>query len=274
MAKASINFKPIKEQSEQHNYRTQNLDYVEKEFSSMNENWQSHSVAEMEREIKRYCKEKSGRKLQKNSTPIREAVVNINQYHLMDDLKKLADRLEKEKGMKCFQIHIHRDEGRWENDQFIFNYHAHMLFRWQDMETGKTLRLNKADMSQIQTLVAEEMKMERGELKENSNRERLEAVEYKVKERKKELELIEQKKNTVRERIKALRGDREGFSDKEGGEDRESASNRRKETLWAIFSDIQQEFNIDDTKWSEFAPEDVAWAIERAKSEISGFKNA
>lgn len=272
MAKASINFKPIKAQSEQHNDRTQNLDYVESEFSVNNENWKSHSIQDMEREIKKYCKEKSGRKLQKNATPIREAVVNLNQHHSMDDLKKLAGRLQEEKGMKCFQIHIHRDEGRWENDEFKFNYHAHMVFRWQDMETGKTLRLNKMDMSQIQTLVSDQLGMERGEFKENSNRERLEAVEYKVQqEEKKRVALqeqnksLEQKKNEVRRRIERLEAEGGKTSPAEESGDTETALKR-------IIYLSEEDFEAEEQNLDKFDEESLNRAIEDLEQEIQSIQ--
>lgn len=268
MAKASINFKPIKALSEQHNERTQKLDYVESEFSVNNENWKSHSIQEMEREIKRYCKEKSGRKLQKNATPIREAVVNLNEHHSMDDLKKLAGRLQEEKGMKCFQIHIHRDEGRWENDEFKFNYHAHMVFRWQDMESGKTLRLNKADLSQIQTLVAEDLGMERGDFKENSNRERLEAVEYKVQQesiKQKKLQeqndSLEQKKNEVRARIARLEA--EGAAD--APESSETALKR-------IIYSSTRDFYVSGKVLREYSEGELNTAVEGLKQEIQSIE--
>lgn len=233
MAKASINFKAVKASSEMHNERLQELDYIEPEFSAMNESWKTHSIAEMDKEIKRYCKATSGRKMQKNATPIREAVVNLNHHHSVDDLRKLSDKLEEQYGMKAFQIHVHRDEGIWENGIFKHNYHAHIVFRWQDMATGKTLRLNKLAMSQIQTLVSEELRMERGEYKENSNVVRLEAVEYKAQQEEKRVkrlqeqnQILEQKKNEVRARIARLEKERGAITSDEAQGGTETALKR------------------------------------------------
>lgn len=233
MAKASINFKAVKASSEMHNERLQELDYIEPEFSAMNESWKTHSIAEMDKEIKRYCKATSGRKMQKNATPIREAVVNLNHHHSVADLRKLSDKLEEQYGMKAFQIHIHRDEGIWENGIFKHNYHGHIVFRWQDMATGKTLRLNKLAMSQIQTLVSEELRMERGEYKENSNVVRLEAVEYKAQQEEKRVKrlqeqnkVLEQKKNEVRARIARLEKERGAITSNETQGGTESALKR------------------------------------------------
>jgi hypothetical protein len=72
------------------------------------------------------------------------------------------------------------------------------------MKTGKTLKLNRQDLSKIQDYVAESLAMERGELKSNTNIERLEAVEYKrqqeelkLKKITLELQELEQKKNKL-----------------------------------------------------------------------------
>lgn len=223
MAKASINIQPVKAASEAHNLREQKLDYVVSDRSRFNEHWQTHSISEMDKLIKSYCRQKSGRKMQKNATPIREAVLNLDDSHDIYDVRQLCDELENRFGMKVFQIHIHRDEGHYsqEGDRSVFkgNFHAHLLFRWQDMDTGKTLRLNRKQMSQVQDVVAESLNMERGQLKSNTNRERLEAMQYKVMMREKEIEklqhqqitlqeqnkVLEQKKNEVRNRIETIK---------------------------------------------------------------------
>ena len=170
MAKASIHFSPIKSNSEAHNERTTKLDYNFPELERNNESFILERVDARTKAINSHCKIVSGRKLQKNAEPVREAVVNLNSHHTMDDLKRLATVLKEKKAIDCFQIHIHRDEGKSRDE---LNYHAHMIFDWQDKATGKTLKLNRADKYQIQDIVAETLRMKRGELRVNSNRERL-----------------------------------------------------------------------------------------------------
>lgn len=179
MAKSSINFKVVKSSSESHNTRALKLDYVHTELSHKNDSWSVDSVSNVLAEAKALCQYITGRKMQKNAKPIREAVINLNEHHTVEHLKSVADRLKMRFGIKCFQIHIHRDEGLKEDGKIKINHHAHMLFDFQNKQTGHTHKLNPLQLSQIQTLVAEELKMERGELKVNSNTERLEAVEYK-----------------------------------------------------------------------------------------------
>lgn len=194
-SKSSINFKAVDKNSELHNYRKVPLDYLKKEVLGNFENWSKMTISEMEKESKQYCKAQSGRKLQKNAQIIREGVVNLKSTTTMDDLRKMASMLKNEFGFDIFQIHIHRDEGHYDKDtnELIVNHHAHVVARWQDMETGKVLRLLKLDLSKLQTRVAEILDMERGELKVNSNVQRLEAIEYKVQQEEKRLAELKHK---------------------------------------------------------------------------------
>jgi hypothetical protein len=244
MATASINIKSVSGTSEMHNVREMELSYTIPELIEENESWSLSTIDEREKEIKAYCKEVSGRKLQKNATPIREGVVNLDENHSMKDLKELAQAIKENHKIDCFQIHIHKDEGvfkdekgktiavrdkhKWRvekdaKDYFVdtikevkelrpdakmkLNRHAHMVFDWQDKETGKTLKLGRASISQLQDTVAESLKMERGELKVNSNRKRMEPIELK---REKELERVQQ----LQEQSKELQSTVERFEQK------------------------------------------------------------
>jgi hypothetical protein len=210
---SSINFKPIKSNSERHNERIGELDYVYPDLKQDNETWKIDEINSRHSSIVDLTKELTGRKIQAKATPIREAVVNLQDHHSMDDLKNLTKVLKEEKGIDAFQIHIHRDEGKSRED---LNYHAHIVFDWQDKETGKSFKLKRQDMSEIQDIAARELGMGRGEAKENSNRVRLEAVEYKRSQEEKKLNalqeqtvVLEQKKNDVDSRINELDRERE-----------------------------------------------------------------
>lgn len=224
MAIASINFKPVKANSTVHNERLTELDYINEDLTSLNEQWKVDEISTRHQSIALLTKEKTGRSLQDKATPIREAVVNINPTHSMNDLQGLANKLKDQFGIDCFQIYIHKDEGHWQShDNWKGNYHAHMVFDWQDKNTGKSFKLNRESMSKIQTLVADHLQMERGELKENTNRERLEPIEYKRAQEQKRFEELqqqnadlEQKKNEVAARIAKLEGERGSFDDSGG----------------------------------------------------------
>lgn len=208
-AKASINFKIALSNSTAHNERTVKLDYNFPELSRNNESWKIDEIPTREKEVNRHCLKVSGRKFNKNAEPIREAVVNITSETTMEDLKKLATQLKEKKGIDCFQIYIHRDEGKSREE---LNHHAHMVFDWQDKKTGRTIKLNRRDLSEIQTMVSDSLNMKRGELRVNSNRERLEPIEYKrqqeelkLQQLQSQVEELEQKKNEATERNRAAR---------------------------------------------------------------------
>ena len=186
---SSINIKPVKANSQNHNERLGDLDYVYSELTKNNETWKIAEIGDRYNEIAALTKEKTGRKIQAKATPIREAVVNMREDHTMEDLKRLAADLKKEFNIEAFQIHIHRDEGYTkkyksegeEKGDIVLNRHAHILFDWQDKNTGKSIKLLRHQTSHMQKVTADSLGMERGELKENSNTERLEAVAFKEK---------------------------------------------------------------------------------------------
>lgn len=145
-----------------------------------NEYWSEEKISSRLEKIENYCKEKSGRKLQKNAMPIREAVVVIKENTKMIELQNLAERLKIELGIQIFQIAIHKDEGHYDKDnaEWIPNFHAHLVADWQDKNTGKTLKHKSYHYSLMQDLTAECLGMERGIQGKNK---RLEAIEYKLK---------------------------------------------------------------------------------------------
>lgn len=228
MAKTSINFKPCKVKlSEAHNERKMKLDYVFPEHSDKNHSWKSDSISSRFAKIKKLYEEQVGQEMQETASPIREAVVVIREDTQIINLIELGNKIKEEFGPELFQIHIHRDEGHLDDqNNFVPNFHAHLLFDWQDKQNGRSrkkwvkrkgekieveastygrsFRLGKVDMSRIQTLTAQVLGMERGV--ENSNAARLEAKEFKVfAERKRELvrevTALEEQKKFLKESI-------------------------------------------------------------------------
>lgn len=187
--KTSINFKAVKTDSEAHNFRRKTFDYIKKDLTRKNEYWVGDKISDRFRSIEAYCKEKSGRKLQKNALPIREAVVVIKENTTMQDLHKLSKRLEEELGIRIFQIAIHRDEGHYDKDskEWKPNFHAHLVADWQDLETGKTLKHQSFHYSKMQDITAECLEMDRGV---SGSKRRLEAIEFKIQKKEEELLLL------------------------------------------------------------------------------------
>jgi hypothetical protein len=185
MRKSSIHIKPILSTSEKHNQRIEKPNYLI-ETGQINESIIIDSVEKRRKKIEFLAKEIGKRKLQKNAEPIKEAVIVLEKHHSLDDLKKLSIELEGKFGIQVFQIYIHRDEGK---DKDNINYHAHLLFDWQNKRTGKLIRLSPLDIVEMQTIVAKSLQMERGQI--HSKAERLEHNEYRkiADEKKKKLEI-------------------------------------------------------------------------------------
>lgn len=191
MAQTSIHFQAVKGGSEEHNKRTKKLDYVHHERSSMNEYWESDTQEDRLAFVTQNAKAKTGRKMQAKATPIREAVVVIEDTTTMDDLKKLAKRFNDRFGIDVFQIAIHKDEGyRKGKDGLKLNLHAHLVADWTDHQSGKSLKLNRNDMSEMQTICAEVLGMERGK---SSEKQHLSAIQYKIAAEEQRAEAIESK---------------------------------------------------------------------------------
>ena len=128
-------------------------------------------------------KDKNGKiRVRKGSSPIREGVVNIKPDTTMDDLLRYVNKVHEKWGITAIQIHIHRDEGHYENpeDESTWqpNLHAHIIWDWIDHTTGKSFKLNADDMSQIQDMVAEALEMERGKRKAETGAAHLERNDY------------------------------------------------------------------------------------------------
>lgn len=192
MQKTSIHFNCVKIDSEAHNFRKKKFEYVNSNLSQKNEYWVEEKISNRLLKIESFCKTKSGRKLQKNAMPIREAVVVINEDTSMLELQKLASELEKKLKIRIFQIAIHKDEGHYdkESKEWIPNYHAHLVADWQDLETGKTLKHTRFQYSQMQDIAAESLGMKRGAKKGVA---RLEAIDFKIDQKLKELDDLENK---------------------------------------------------------------------------------
>ena len=178
MKQTSINIQPVKGGSEQHNKREKELDYVRSEFSCLNDYWESDTQSNRLAFCRENAKAKTGRKMQEKATPIREAVVVINENTTMADMQRLAEAYKKRFGIETFQIAIHKDEGHHKAKEWKPNLHAHLVFDWTDHETGKSIKLNRADMVELQTITAEVLGMERGI---SSDKKHLTAIQYKNK---------------------------------------------------------------------------------------------
>ena len=219
-ATASIHIKPCNiAQSEEHNRRDEqylkalnpaNI-YIRKDLTCQNSTYvpsdmKGTSLQEYYDSLKAMVKAKTGRAMQekdvkytdkngrtrvrKGSSPLREGVAIIMDNTTMGDLKRFTNAVEKRWGIKAVQIHIHRDEGHYEDNErkktWKPNYHAHIVWDWMDHDTGKSHKLGEADMSEMQDMLAEMLNMQRGQKKSETRADHLERNDFILQKQEKE----------------------------------------------------------------------------------------
>ena len=242
MAKTSINIKPcLVTSSGAHNRRLaeylanirKEKIYIRTDLMAKNETWVSPelgdtSLEERSRQIAAMVKKKTGRAMQtkdrkrvnkktgkvtvvRGSTPIKEGVVVIKEDTAMEQLRHFCEVCKERWGITPLQIFIHRDEGHYETpgDKTTWkpNYHAPIVWDWMNHDTGKSCKLLPQDMSQMQTILAEALGMERGTSKELTGREHLERTDYIIAKQKQEAEKTRIAKEQAEAELKAVKGE-------------------------------------------------------------------
>ena len=239
-AKASDHVKPCNiEQSERHNRRDADYIaslnprtlYVRTELSHNNESYVVPDLKDVTLQqhydsIKVMVKQKTGRAMQEKkvtvigkngkpkerngSSPIRESVVNIKPDTTMSDLLKYTEKVRQRWGVRAIQIHIHKDEGHYTNPDdpstWQPNLHAHIIWDWMNHETGKSFKLGKKDMEELQDMAAETLEMERGKRKSETGAEHLERNDYILSEQKKQSAKLDAEIAEKRDRLDTENG--------------------------------------------------------------------
>lgn len=115
-------------------------------------------------------------------SPIREGVCPVKEDTGPHNFRRFIEWME-QKGVHVISIDIHRDEGYQDpvTGKRKYNLHAHVIVDWTDHATGKTAKLNKQDATDMQTVLAESLRMERGESKAVTGAEHLTAQQYREK---------------------------------------------------------------------------------------------
>lgn len=204
-------------------YFFENLTEHNDHWVNDNVRYKDKTVAEVFEVMKKLYQEKTGQlpqladkiKVNKKSgkeykcagwSPIREMCVPIKEDTKIEDfdyLKKWA----KKHGIEIIRIDLHKDEGYYDKDtgKYNMNYHAHVVASFLDWNTGKTIKPNGEAMSEMQTILAMALDMERGQRKADTGREYLDHVQYRemmeaVDELKKEVEIIkgQRKEETIK----------------------------------------------------------------------------
>lgn len=100
-------------------------------------------------------------------SPIREMIVITKSDTQLSEFEKVKEWFAHH-GVNVISSSCHFDEG-WVNKEtgaWKCNNHAHMVLDFFDWETGKTIKLGKAEMEELQDVLADALGMKRGELKE------------------------------------------------------------------------------------------------------------
>jgi hypothetical protein len=193
MSKTSIHIEPCKiGSSESHNLRHKELPYVRQEYSAMNQSIVLESdLVDRMATIRETYQRLIGQKMQKTAAPLREGVIVLDEQATLSDVQNFCERIQQRFGIKTLQIHVHEDEGHTDDiGRWIPNRHAHVVFDYFDHTTGKTFRPTRQDMATMQTMLAECLRMERGE---SSDIKHLNAIQFKNQEQTKQLARIEER---------------------------------------------------------------------------------
>lgn len=115
-------------------------------------------------------------------SPIREGVIPIKADTQLSDFAKITNWLLS-KGIHPIRIDLHHDEGyQDEEGKRKFNHHAHIVMDYLDHDTGKTVKLSKEDIEELQGIVADALGMERGQKKAITGAKHLDPAEYRQQE--------------------------------------------------------------------------------------------
>ncbi len=260
MAETScIHLEPIMGHSELHNGRFMVLDYVRVDKTIHNEIWIGQSVADATAEAKKLCKELTGRSMQEKAVPVKEAIVVLNEKHNIEDLKNLGRVIQDRFGIKCIQTYIHRDEGHYDlENTWKPNLHAHMVFNFTNQTTGKSIKLNRQDLRELQTLVAENMGMKRGM---SSDKRHLNSLQYAIKAK------TEDVKN-LNESIKKITNDLSNFQDIE-----KSVKDLKNKAIFGMHTQSSIDMLESALKLKETALQEKERVIKELELKISNLPN-
>lgn len=105
-------------------------------------------IAEAKKRLRLLAKEKTGRCMQKHAAPLREGLLVCNSDLQMKQITTLCSHLKRRFGVGMVQVHLLPCDHITPK-----NKHAHIIFNWMDEKTGKSIKLDKWDMVELQTMV-------------------------------------------------------------------------------------------------------------------------
>jgi hypothetical protein len=187
MTISSIHFQKAEvEFAEKHNFRTEKKEpeyLLDKQYRKTNEYLKLHDPKELYQEQLKLRNQNHARGFAPKLKDVYwEAVVNLDEKHNLDDVKKVADFIQQKYHLQTCSIALHHDEGYKDKDGAVkYNHHAHLCFLTMDKGISTMRKIRSKELRQMQSEVAELLGMERG--KENSKATRLDHKQYREKAR-------------------------------------------------------------------------------------------
>lgn len=264
---AAAHCNPKKQPALNHNDRTNdNAKTITKELTHLNE--YSCSSDEVRKKIdtlykkaydnfSKYCENKNGvsksgkpkglQNFTKKEKCYHEFIYEISEHTTMEQCQELTEKIAELTGFTPLQIAIHRDEIHQNaKGEMQTHYHAHAVFFTLDKDTGLQLArqeasLNKQNLSKIQTLTAETLKMDRGENRLEKGLESPKYIQdYKIYSQYKEMERKLQEKwfkrqKEIEAKIKELERKEQELKNKEAELD------KRKKVIQDFINQLKNE---------------------------------
>ena len=137
-------------------------------------------------------------------SPIREGCPPIKKDTQIKDFAPFVEWLRSH-GLDVIRIDLHHDEGYEDEDGIRkMNHHAHIVIDWTDHITGKTIKLDKKDMEEMQTVLADSLGMERGTPKADTGLIHEGHAEFREKKAANHLKKLLSKCDNISEQIEEL----------------------------------------------------------------------
>lgn len=213
MTISSIHFQKAEvEFAEKHNFRTEKKEpeyLLDKQYRKTNEYLKLNDPKELYQEQLKIRNQNHARGFAPHLKDVYwEAVVNLDEKHNLDDVKKVANFIQQKYHLQPCSIALHHDEGYTDKDGTVkYNHHAHLCFLTMDKGISTMRKIRSKELRQMQSEVAHLLGLERG--KENSKATRLDHKQYREKAKElaekdelyeKELYSLEQALDTAHDR--------------------------------------------------------------------------
>lgn len=136
-------------------------------------------------------------------SPIREGVCPVRPDTTLQDFQPFIVWCQ-EHSLSVISIDIHHDEGHTNpTGEREYNHHAHIVFDWIDHKTGKSCKLSREDMAEMQTVIAASLAMERGESRTLTGKEHLSPAQYREQAAAATVKELQERADNLAERIRS-----------------------------------------------------------------------